>query len=111
MNIRARKTKGKQWQNKIRDLLIEKYPDLQNDIISTGMGQPGVDIVLSEAARKILPYSIEAKAHANGFTKSIDALEQAGRNRKENDTPVAIIKQTHKKPFVIMYLDDWIKII
>ena len=63
MNARGAKAKGRAWQNHIRDLLREKYegqlePD---DITGTLMGESGCDIKLSPAARKLFPWSVEAK--------------------------------------------------
>ena len=62
MRSRSRKNKGKRLQNKVRDILLEAFQDLeQDDIRSAIMGESGEDIKLSPAARKLIPYSIECK--------------------------------------------------
>ena len=49
---RASKAKGRRLQNLLRDLLREKFPQLEDDDIkSATMGIVGEDIVLSPAAR------------------------------------------------------------
>ncbi len=68
------------------------------------MGSPGADIILSPAAKRLHPYSYEAKAHATGFTKAYAALAQANRN--DGLTPVAVIRHDRTKPLAILALDD-----
>ena len=62
MSTRAAKAKGRRLQNEVRELLEESFPDLEEGDIRTAiMGQNGEDIILSPAARKKIPYSIECK--------------------------------------------------
>jgi Tat protein secretion system quality control protein TatD with DNase activity len=58
------KAKGRRHQQAIRDALLEigKAHGLEkDDIVSTGMGQSGVDIQFSPAALRIFNLDIEAK--------------------------------------------------
>ena len=63
MKARSAKNKGKRLQNKVRDLILEKFnkqlePD---DVRSITMGDSGEDILLSPAARRLFPFSVECK--------------------------------------------------
>ena len=62
MKSRSAKNKGKRLQNKVRDLLLESFTDLEpDDVKSAIMGESGEDIKLSRAARRLIPYSFECK--------------------------------------------------
>lgn len=65
------------------------------------MGQNGEDILLSQNARKIIPFSIECKASKKGFTKIYDAIGQAVTNANGH-TPLVVIKQDRQKPLVVV---------
>ena len=111
MNARGAKNKGREWQNKIRDLLREKYEDQlePDDITSTLMGESGCDIKLSPAARKLFPFSVEAKRQEK---ISLHAWwNQAKENCKEGTSPVIITKQNRKEPLVILSLEDFMKLL
>ena len=62
-NPRSAKAKGRALQNKIRDVLLEHFSEElePDDIRSQVMGMSGEDIVLSPAARKLIPYSFPIK--------------------------------------------------
>jgi hypothetical protein len=58
------KQKGRSFQQHVRDELLkmtEKYGLEADDCRSTGMGQGGVDLQLSPAAKKLIPFHIECK--------------------------------------------------
>jgi hypothetical protein len=58
------KAKGRRHQQAIRDdlrVILKPYGIEDADIESTGMGQSGVDLILSPAARRVLDLCIEAK--------------------------------------------------
>ena len=63
MKTRSAKKKGKRLQNTVRNLLVEKYSEVlePGDIKSTTMGESGIDVQLSPAARKVFPWGIECK--------------------------------------------------
>ena len=111
MNSRGAKSKGREFQNKIRDLLREKYegqlePD---DVKSCIMGNNGVDIELSPAARKLIPWSIECKRQEK---VSLYAWwEQAKSNCTQGTKPAIILKSNRKDPLVVMSLEDFINLL
>ena len=106
---RASKAKGRRLQNLLRDLLREKFPQLEDDDIkSATMGIGGEDIVLSPRARKEIPYSFECKnVERLQFWK---AVEQAEDN-SNGSIPVIVVKKNGKTPFVAMPLDNWLDLI
>jgi hypothetical protein len=59
---RANKAKGRNGQKEFQKLLLEAFPSLEpDDCRSNPMGAPGSDILLSPAARKLIPWAIEVK--------------------------------------------------
>ena len=62
MRPQSAKAKGRRNQQKIVADLYEVFPQLgEGDLRSTGMGQPGEDIQMSAAARRLIPFSFESK--------------------------------------------------
>ena len=59
---RSNKTKGKNGQNEVCELLLKKFETLEpDDARSNPMGNPGEDVLLSPAGRRAFPYQIEVK--------------------------------------------------
>jgi len=110
MKTSSGKAKGRRLQNKIRDVLLEHFSDKlePDDIRSQIMGMSGEDIVLSPAARKLIPYSFECK---NQEKLSIwSSLEQAESNSGDYP-PVLIFKRNRSKTYVTIELEEFIKFI
>jgi hypothetical protein len=116
MKASSSKAKGRRLQDYIRDLLRLKFikewnllPKLEDDDIKCQiMGVSGEDIVLSPAARKVIPYSFECKNQEK--INVWKALEQAESNA-ENRTPVVIIKRNRSKVYAVMEAEEWINLI
>ena len=109
MKTRSAKAKGRRLQNKIRDLLLEEFKELEPDDIRTAiMGETGEDIKLSPAARKLIPYSFECK---NQEKLNIwDSLKQAEENSGVS-SPVLIFKRNRSKTYAVLNVEDFIKLI
>ena len=109
MKTRSAKAKGRRLQNKIRDLLLEEFKELEPDDIRTAiMGETGEDIKLSPAARKKIPYSFECK---NQEKLNIwESLNQAEEN-SDDYPPVLIFKRNRSKTYVTLELADFLKLI
>ena len=109
MKPRSAKNKGKRLQNKIRDLILEKFDSLEkDDVRSITMGDQGEDILLSPAARRLFPFSVECK---NQEKLNIwGALEQAEKN-SGNSNPVLIFKRNRSKTYAVLEIEDFIKLI
>ena len=107
---RASKAKGRRLQNFLRDLLRDKFHQLErDDIKSATMGIGGEDIVLSPIARKKIPYSIECKNQER--LQVWKSLKQAEDNKAENCEPMLVIKRNGTKPYVVIDFDKFISLI
>ena len=93
----------------MRDTLRELYPNLhEDDIKSQTMGMSGEDIVLSPAAREVIPYSFECKNKERlDLWKS---LEQALTN-SNGRRPVLIIKRNRSRVYAVIEYDAFLDLI
>ena len=109
MKPRSAKNKGKRLQNKIRDLILEKFDILEpDDVRSITMGDSGEDILLSPAARKLFPFSVECKNQEKLNIWS--ALQQAESNAGKH-IPLLVFKRNRSKTYVTIELEEFIKLI
>ena len=89
MKPRSAKNKGKRLQNKVRDLILEKFNSLESDDVrSITMGESGEDILLSPAARKLFPFSVECK-----------------------HTPIVIFKRNRTKTYVALEFEKLLELL
>ena len=109
MKPRSAKNKGKRLQNKVRDLILEKFNQLEpDDVRSVTMGESGEDILLSPAARRLFPFSVECK---NQEKLNIwGALEQAEENSGDH-TPLVIFKRNRTKTYAVLEFDKLLKLL
>ena len=109
MKPRSAKNKGKRLQNKVRDLILEKFNTLEpDDVRSITMGDSGEDILLSPVARKLFPFSVECK---NQEKLSIwSALEQAEEN-SGNHNPLVIFKRNRSKTYAVLEFDKLLELL
>ena len=109
MKPRSAKNKGKRLQNKIRDLILEKFDTLEpDDVRSITMGDSGEDILLSPAARRMFPFSVECKNQEKLNIWS--ALEQAEENSGDH-TPLVIFKRNRSKTYAVLEFDKLLKLL
>ena len=110
MKTASGKAKGRKLQQVVRDKILEAFPRLEpDDCRSTSMGSGGEDIQLSPAARKLFPYSVEAKARAS---ISVYAwYQQAKTNAPKGMEPLLVIKQNYGKPLVVIDLDTFMELV
>ena len=110
MKPRSAKNKGKRIQNKVRDLILEKFnsklePD---DVRSITMGDSGEDILLSPAARRLFPFSVECKNQEKLNIWS--SLEQAEGN-SGNHPPLVIFKRNRSKTYAVLEFEELLKLL
>ena len=109
MKTRSAKNKGKRLQNQVRDLILEKFNKLEeDDVRSITMGDSGEDILLSPAARRLFPFSVECKNQEKLNIWS--SLEQAEDNAS-NYTPLLIFKRNRSKTYVTLSLEDFLELL
>ena len=103
MKTRSAKNKGKRLQNDVRDLILETFKELEpDDVRSTTMGDSGEDVLLSPAARKLFPFSVECKNQEKLNIWS--SLEQAEDNAGPH-IPLLVFKRNRSKTYVAMNID------
>ena len=109
MKPRSAKNKGKRLQNKVRDIILEKFDKLEpDDVRSITMGDSGEDILLSPAARRLFPFSVECK---NQEALNIwSSLEQAENNSGKH-TPLVIFKRNRSKTYAILEFEELLKLL
>ena len=109
MSTRSGKAKGRRLQNEVRALLEESFPELEDGDIRTAiMGSNGEDIILSPAARKLIPYSIECK---NQEALNIwSALKQAEEN-SDVWAPMVIFKRNRSKTYAVLEIDKLLELL
>jgi len=109
MNTRSAKAKGRRLQQTVRDLILKKFKDLQeDDVRSTSMGTGGEDIQLSPKAREKFPFSIECKN-----TESLNVwkmMEQAEANSKGH-IPLGVFKRNGSKCYCVLDLNDFLNLL
>lgn len=110
MKTSSAKAKGRRLQQELRDSLLKAFPELEADDVKVAiMGESGVDIKLSPAARKKIPYAFECK---NQEKISVwDALKQAEENANNGSTPSLVFKRNHSKTYIALPLEHFIQLI
>ena len=109
MKPRSAKNKGKRLQNKVRDLILEKFTQLEpDDVRSITMGDSGEDILLSPAARRLFPFSVECKNQEKLNIWS--SLEQAEGN-SGNHPPLVIFKRNRTKTYAVLEFDKLLELL
>ena len=111
MAIKAQsaKAKGRRLQQWVRDKLYSTFPKLEDgDIRSTSMGANGEDLLLSPAARRCFPYSVECKSNKAFAVYKI--IEQATENCPKGVQPLAIIKGDRQKPLALLDAEHFFKL-
>lgn len=108
MKPSSAKAKGRVFQQKIRDLILENFKELEpDDVRSTGMGQPGEDLQLSPAARKVFPFAVEAKKQE---TTSIWQWMKQAEENGDGHTPLVVFSRNRSKTYACLEFEDLMKL-
>tara|TARA_Y100001951_G_C11121581_1_gene173093 strand:+ start:227 stop:559 length:333 start_codon:yes stop_codon:yes gene_type:complete len=109
MKTRSAKSKGRRLQNKVKEILLETFTELEPDDVRTAiMGETGEDIKLSPAARRQIPFSFECKNQEK--INIWESLNQAEENSGDS-TPVLIFKRNRSKTYAVLEIKDFINLI
>ena len=109
MKTRSAKNKGKRLQNDVRDLILETFQELEpDDVRSTTMGDSGEDVLLSPAARKLFPFSVECKNQEKLNIWS--SLQQAEDNAGQH-IPLVVFKRNRSKTYISMEINDLMRLL
>lgn len=110
IKIASRKAKARLLQQRVRDAILAKYPQLtERDVVSTTMGDSGVDVKLSQAAVELFPYSIEAKAQETASLWSW--WKQTVTNTAKGTKPLLVIKRSREDVLVVMKFSDFMEVL
>ena len=109
MRVSSAKSKGRRHQQDTCKKLLEVGNGLEpDDIRSTSMGAGGEDVLLSPAARRQFPFSIECK---NVEKLSIwSAIAQSRDNCKPEHTPVVVFTRNREDPQISMPFEKFLEI-
>jgi len=109
MKPSSAKGKGRRLQNYLRDKLYNYFPTLrEGDVKTAVMGESGEDIILSPAARDLIPFSFECK---NQERLNIwESLSQAEQNCNKY-IPAVVFKRNRTKTYITLELEEFLKII
>ena len=108
MKTRSAKNKGKRLQNDVRDLILETFKQLEpDDVRSTTMGDSGEDVLLSPAARKLFPFSVECKNQERLNLWEADSQAEANCGDQQ---PIVFLKKNNHKPLVLVDADYFVKL-
>jgi len=104
MRPQSAKAKGRRFQQWVRDQILKRFPQLgEDDVISRGMGGGGEDVILSSAARALVPISCECK---NQESFSIwKAMKQAEVNAGEH-TPVVFFTRNRTPKYAVLPAEE-----
>jgi len=96
------KSKGRKFQQWVRDLLLRGADSLTlDDVRSASMGAGGSDILMSTAAKAIYPWSVECKSQERVNIWKAYAQAEANKDH-EDDEPIVFISRNRQKPLVLM---------
>jgi hypothetical protein len=108
MKPQSAKNKGRLLQKLVRDLILSTFPSLEpDDVKNTPMGTQGEDVMLSPAARKLIPYQIECKNKAKSQIHTY--YDQAKTHG--NHEPLVIVKMDRKEPLAIINAEKFFKLL
>jgi hypothetical protein len=104
IKVSSAKAKGRalqQWACEQISQLLGVPWGKDEDVVSRGMGQSGVDVKLSKAVRHLFPYDVECKAQESW------ALPQWIRQAKQNNTEpgrhwLLVVKRSREKAVVVI---------
>ncbi len=109
ISVASKKQKARLLQQKVRDAILDTFPLLEkDDVKSTSMGASGEDIQLSPAARRLFPFSVEAKARES---IAVYAWYEQAKTNSGGHHPLLVIKQNHSKPLVVLDLDTFMELV
>ena len=102
---KSRKQKGKAFQNRVRQDLVDRLGIDPGDILSTVMGQSGCDLYLSPAARERFPFGVECKAQERIALS--EWWQQCARNAAaEGLAPLLVFRRNREDTLAVLRWSD-----
>lgn len=112
MRPQSAKAKGRRLQQWVRDTLLKFAPNLEpDDVRSTSMGAAGEDLLLSPAARREFPYSIECKNQEGiNIWASLEQAEAGALKCGHQVCPIVVFKRNQSKTYVALDFEEFLKL-
>ena len=89
-------------------MILARFPQLEpDDVVSTSAGANGEDIRLSPAARRLMPFGIEAKKRAK-MAVYADYDQARGHGPHE---PLLVIEADRRKPLAVVDLGVFLELV
>ena len=107
MRPQSAKAKGRKLQQQVRQKLIDELGIHPEDLDSRPMGSQGEDIMMSNAARALFPFSTECKNQEK--LNVFSAYDQAEENCPDHSDPVLIFKRNRTPIFAMIKFDCLLK--
>lgn len=109
ISVASAKNKGRKLQKDIASFILRLFPDLEpDDARSCPMGSGGEDVMLSPAARRRFPYSVECKARASpSIYKDYDQAARHCAKATSKAEPLVITRGDRRKPLVTMSIEHF----
>lgn len=108
MTPQSSKAKGRKLQQWVRDKILELFKTLsEDDVRSTSMGAVGEDVLLSSAARKLVPFQIECK---NKARSQVHTYYAQAKEHGEHE-PLVIVKMDRNIPLAILSAEVFLKML
>lgn len=108
MTPQSAKNKGRFLQKWTRDLILKTFPSLgKDDVRSTSMGAAGADVLLSVAARNLVPYQIECK---NKATSKIHTDYNQAKQHGDHE-PLVIVKKDYDIPLAVVSAEHFFQLL
>jgi len=110
MRTQSCKAKGRKLQQMVAADILTLHPSLTaEDVRSTPMGSHGEDVQLSSQAKKLFPFSVEAKnqERMNVWT----SFEQCEKNCSKEVMPLLVFKKNRSNPLCALRWKDFLSLI
>ena len=109
MKNESKKAKARYLQNLVKDRIKKLFPSLgPDDIRCSLMSENGADVKLTSLmARKLFPYSVEAK-NRQDYKQLYNAFKQAKKHTALE--PLLVVKMNREKPLAIIDLEHFFKL-
>lgn len=106
MGGRKSREKGKRGERETADEIRQALPHLADKVKRGWQTRSGSD---APDVAGLPGYWLEVKTTMRGNAKA--ALEQATRDKTATDTPLAVLRDTRKRPYAVMWWDDMLRLI
>lgn len=107
--VRSRKSKGRRLQISAAKAVRARFGLEDRDAVSAPASVPGEDIILSEKAKKVFPFSVECKNQEK--VNIWEALAQAERNAKDGRTPIVVFSRNNAPTYVALDFDVFLALV